>query len=124
MYYGRLMKCCWRQREFFSLDVDSIGSVPMQCLGAFSNAENKPAAAVMVSYQDLKVVLCLQGFPSLYHTYQISIPPLYRVSARLAPVGGYGRWGKVDFYSSTPQNNPLTIPTHIYPTWCLCWAHL
>ena len=59
-------------KGIFSLDVDSIGSVPTRCLGAFSNAENKPAAAVMVSYQDLKVMLCLHGFPSFYHhTFQI-----------------------------------------------------
>lgn len=33
-------------KGIFSLDVDSIGSVPLQYLGAFPNAENKLAAAV------------------------------------------------------------------------------
>ena len=83
-------------KGIFSLNVDSTGSAPVQCLGAFSNTENKLAAAVLVSYQDLKVVLLLQGFPS-YYAYQISVPPLYCVSVKLAPVEGYRRWGKVDF---------------------------
>lgn len=65
---GTFNKMLPMSKGIFSLDIDSIGSVPMQYLAAFSNAENKPAGAVMGSYQDLEVVLCLQGFPSSYHT--------------------------------------------------------
>lgn len=65
-------------KGIFSLDVDSIGSVPMRCLEASSDAENKSAAAVTVSYQDLEV-----GALSL--RLSLIVPHLLSINPTLVP---------------------------------------